>query len=71
MSENHIVASFDNDMSKLESLFQEMGDIVLVQLKDATRALRKEDRDLAKKVVKGDKQLNELERDLNDLAIKI
>jgi len=48
-----------------------MGDIVLVQLKDATRALRKEDRDLAKKVVKGDKQLNELERDLNDLAIKI
>jgi len=25
MSENHIVASFDNDMSKLESLFQEMG----------------------------------------------
>ena len=71
MIENHIVASFDNDMSKLESLFQEMGDIVLVQLKDATRALRKEDRDLAKKVVKGDKQLNELERDLNDLAIKI
>ena len=42
-----------------------------MQLKDATRALRKEDRDLAKKVVKGDKQLNELERDLNDLAIKI
>ena len=71
MSENHIVASFDNDMSKLESLFQEMGDIVLVQLKDATRALRKEDRDLAKKVVKGDKQLNELERDFTDLAIKI
>ena len=71
MIENHIVASFDNDMSKLESLFQEMGDVVLVQLKDATRALRKEDRDLAKKVVKGDKQLNELERDLNDLAIKI
>jgi phosphate transport system protein len=43
----------------------------LLQLKDATRALRKEDRKLAKKVVKGDKQLNELERELNDLAIKI
>ena len=51
--------------------FRRWGSIVLVQLKDATRALRKEDRDLAKKVVKGDKQLNELERDLNDLAIKI
>jgi phosphate transport system protein len=71
MSEDHIVTSFDNDMSELESLFEEMGSIVLLQLKDATRALRKEDRNLAKKVVKGDKQLNELERELNDLAIKI
>ena len=71
MSEDHIVTSFDNDMSELESLFEEMGSIVLSQLKDATRALRKEDRNLAKKVVKGDKQLNELERELNDLAIKI
>lgn len=71
MSEDHIVTSFDNDMSELESLFEEMGSIVLLQLKDATRALRKEDRKLAKKVVKGDKQLNELERELNDLAIKI
>ena len=71
MSEDHIVTSFDNDMSELESLFEEMGSIVLSQLKDATRALRKEDHNLAKKVVKGDKQLNELERELNDLAIKI
>ena len=71
MSEDHIVTSFDNDMSELESLFEEMGSIVLLQLKDATRALRKEDQKLAKKVVKGDKQLNELERELNDLAIKI
>jgi len=29
MSEDHIVTSFDNDMSELESLFEEMGSIVL------------------------------------------
>lgn len=71
MSDDHIVSSFNEDMAQLESMFLEMGDIVIAQLKSATRALRKEDRVLAKQVVKGDKQLNEMEAELNDLAIKI
>ncbi len=71
MSDDHIVSSFDEDMTRLEAMFLEMGDIVSAQLKAATRALRKEDRVLAKQVVKGDKQLNKMEADLNDLAIKI
>jgi len=71
MSDDHIVASFDEDMGELESLFLQMGEIVGSQLKAATRALRKEDRALAKQVVKGDKTLNALEAELNELAIKI
>jgi phosphate transport system protein len=71
MSDDHIVSSFNEDMSRLEAMFLEMGDIVIAQLKSATRALRKEDRVLAKQVVKGDKQLNKMEAELNDLAIKI
>ena len=71
MSEDHIVSSFDEDVKQLEALFLEMGIVVSGQLKAATRALRKEDRALAKKVVKGDKRLNELESDLNELAIRI
>jgi len=71
MSEPHIVNSFNADMERLEAMFFEMGDIVTAQLESATRALRKEDRDLAKQVVKGDKPLNRLEAELNDLAIKI
>ena len=71
MSDDHIVSSFDEDMSRLEAMFLEMGEIVIEQLKSATRALRKEDRALAKQVVKGDKQLNKMEASLNDLAIKI
>ncbi len=71
MSDDHIVSSFDEDMKELETLFLQMGKMVGDQLKAATRALRKEDRTLAKQVVKGDKQLNELESELNDLAIKI
>lgn len=71
MSEDHIVSSFDEDMKQLEVLFLDMGRLVQDQLKAATKALKKEDRTLAKKVVKGDKQLNKLEAELNDLAVKI
>lgn len=71
MSEDHIVNSFNADMARLEAMFLEMGDIVMTQLKAATKALRKEDRALAKQVIKGDKLLNKLEADLNDLSIKI
>jgi len=71
MSGEHIVSSFDEDMGKLRGLFMEMGRIVATQLKAATQALRQEDRDLAKQVMAGDKQLNHLELELNDLAIDI
>ena len=71
MNEDHIVSSFDEDMKQLEVLFLDMGRLVQDQLKAATKALKKEDRTLAKKVVKGDKELNKLEAELNDLAVKI
>ena len=71
MSDEHIVSSFDEDMGRLRDLFLEMGHIVSSQLQAATRALRKEDRVLAKQVIAGDKRLNALEAELNDLAIKI
>ena len=71
MSDDHIVSSFDEDMTRLRDLFLEMGSIVSSQLQAATRALRKEDRELAKQVIAGDKQLNKIESELNELAIKI
>ena len=52
MSNQHIVTSFTDDMNKLESLLLEMGGLVEQQLQFATQALRKEDQDLAKKVLK-------------------
>lgn len=58
-------------MNAIESMVLEMGGLVEEQLKNATRALRKEDPDLAKKVLKGDDRINELEAALNDSALKI
>ncbi|RZV34922.1 MAG: phosphate transport system regulatory protein PhoU, partial [Acidimicrobiales bacterium] len=71
MSDQHIVSSFTEDMNELDSLVLQMGGLVEQQLKDATIALKKEDRELAKKVLKGDAAVNELEATLNDAAIRI
>ena len=71
MTATHIVSSFSNDMNQLESLLLEMGGLVEQQLKNATDALHKEDRDLAKTVLRGDDRINELEAALNENALKI
>lgn len=71
MTTKHIVASFNDDMNELESLVLEMGNLVEAQLRNATQALLEEDPVLAKKVLKGDDRINELEAALNENALKI
>lgn len=71
MNKSHIVSSFNEDLNRIESLLLEMGGLVEKQLLEATKALRTEDRALAKIVLKGDKRINKLEAKLNENAIKI
>lgn len=71
MSDTHIVSSFNNDLNQIDSLVLEMGGLVERQLQNATQALQKEDRVLAKQVMKGDSRINALETELNDVAIKV
>jgi len=71
MNTEHIVSSFNDDLNRMESLLLEMGGLVEKQLLEATNALRREDRALAKQVLKGDKRINKLEARLNENAIKI
>lgn len=71
MNDQHIVSSFNDDLNRLENLLLQMGGLVEKQLLEATVALRREDRVLAKHVLKGDKRINKLEANLNETAIKI
>lgn len=71
MNDQHIVSSFTEDMNELDSLVLQMGGLVEQQLQNAAKALRKEDRELAKQVLRGDDRINELEAELNDAAIRI
>lgn len=71
MNDQHIVTSFNDDMTELGDTLRAMGALVLSQIEDATKALTDENRPLAKQVMKQDKQVNKFEAELNDLAIKI
>ena len=61
MSNAHIVKSFDDELSHIESLILEMGGLVETQIHEAAEALVSRDLDLAAKVRKDDKTVDSLE----------
>jgi phosphate transport system protein len=71
MNDQHIVSSFTEDINQLDGLVLEMGGLVEQQIQKATMALQREDRVLAKQVLKGDGRINNLEAELNESAIRI
>lgn len=71
MNHSHIVSSFDEDLDRVESLVIEMGGLVELQLQNATEALIKQDPKLAKKVVKSDKQVMQLEGQVNHQTLEV
>lgn len=65
MNDKHIVASFDRDLESIQATVMKMGGLVEKALLDAATALKTRDNELAEKVRKGDKVIDEL-----DLTIK-
>ena len=69
----HTVKAFDEDITRLRGLIGEMGGLAEVAIEESLAALVTGDVERAKKVVKGDKKLDELEmqveRALGDFTI--
>ncbi len=70
MESAHIVKSFDEDLSQIESLLLEMGGLVEAQITGAVSALVQRDVELGEKVRKDDKRIDALETRIDELAIK-
>ena len=68
MNTEHIVKSFDEDLTKLDNTIAEMGGLAEVQLADAIEALIKRDTELADRVIAGDKKIDMLEADMDTHA---
>ncbi|MCI4677602.1 phosphate signaling complex protein PhoU [Rhodoblastus acidophilus] len=67
---DHTVRSFDTDLETLDRHISEMGGIAEKMLSDAMDALATMNVDLAKRVVETDMRLDNLQRMIEDLAVR-
>ncbi len=68
MSE-HIVKSYDEDLSQLNTMLAQMGGLVEQQLDDAIDALTRRDTALADRVIQNDERVDVLEHQIEERAI--
>ncbi len=61
----------DKKLDKLNSLLIEMGDLVTNSINNATKALIENDKELAKTVITLDDEINEKEREIEALCLKL
>ena len=65
----HIVTAYEDELTELGNKISQMGGLAEKQLTDATEALRSLDLEKARKVIQSDKQIDQIERELEEQAI--
>jgi phosphate transport system protein len=71
MSDHHIVKSFDDELTQLQSAIARMGQLSQTQLAGAIDAMLLRDATIAARVVKDDYEVDELERELDARALRV
>ena len=71
MPPEHIMKSYDEELARLNNMIVEMGGLAEAQLSSAIEAVARRDSALAAGVVEGDAQVDELQRELDNLAIRL
>jgi phosphate transport system protein len=71
MASEHIAKAYDEELRKLNNTVAEMGGLAESQLGAAMEAVTTRDTDLAARVVEGDAKVDQLERELDNLAIRL
>ncbi|HEX3952616.1 MAG TPA: phosphate signaling complex protein PhoU [Stellaceae bacterium] len=67
----HIIKSYDEELGRLSNMIVEMGGLAENQLAAAIDAVVKRDSELAVLVIEGDEKVDRLERDLDNLAVRL
>jgi phosphate transport system protein len=67
----HVVKSYDEELERLNKIIIEMGGLAESQIAAATDAVAKRDSVLAASVIEGDLRVDQLERDLDNLAVRV
>ncbi len=71
MASDHIIKSYDEELGRLNSAITQMGGLAESQLRAAIEAVVKRDSDLAAAVVEGDAQVDQLEREVDTLVVRL
>jgi phosphate transport system protein len=71
MESQHVVKSYDEELRRLSNTITEMGGLAESQLATAIDAVVKRDSELAASVVEGDARVDQLQRDSDNLAIRL
>ena len=69
--EQHTVKAFDKELGSLESAIMRMGGLSESMLSDALEAISQRDPTQAKEIISTDRRLNELEHEINELALHV
>ena len=68
---DHTVKAFDEDLSELRGLIAQMGGMAEEAIADAMDALKRHDLESAARIVAGDKRIDELEMEVERLAVRL
>ena len=71
MAAEHIIKSYDEELERLNNMIVEMGGLAESQLATAIEVVIERDSDRAIRVVEGDARVDQLERDIDNLAIRL
>jgi phosphate transport system protein len=71
MSSEHVIKSYDEELRRLNNAITEMGGLAESQLATAIQAVVDRDSDLAGSVVESDLKVDQLQRDVDNLAIRM
>jgi len=71
MAHQHIVSSFGEELDQLRAEVVQMGGLAESQLTDAITAVARHDQALAKRVVEGDRRLDEMQIDIERKALRL
>jgi phosphate transport system protein len=71
MAAEHIVKSYDEELNQLNKMIVEMGGLAESQLAAAIDAVVERDSERAARVIEGDQKVDQLERDMDNLAIRL
>jgi phosphate transport system protein len=71
MAAEHIIKSYDDELDRLSKMIVEMGGLAESQLAAAIEVVMERDSDRAARVVADDDKVDQLERDLDNLAIRL